>query len=49
MTALVMTDHAAFVGIHALVRRAVEKARKDGFRPVTEFGARFSEPGAVAG
>ncbi len=49
LTPLIMTDHAAFVGIHALIRRAVEKVRKDGFQPVTEFGAPFSEPGAVAG
>jgi CubicO group peptidase (beta-lactamase class C family) len=49
LTPLVMTDHAAFVGIFALIRRAAEKARKRGFRPVTEFGAPFDEPGAVAG
>ena len=49
LTPLVMTDHAAFVGIYALIRKAAEKARKRGFRPVTEFGAPFNEPGAVAG
>ncbi|TAM65964.1 serine hydrolase domain-containing protein [Mycobacterium sp.] len=49
LTPLVMTDHAAFVGIYALIRRAAEKARQRGFRPVTEFGAPFYEPGAVAG
>ena len=49
LTPLVMTDHAAFVGIYALIRRAAEKARERGFRPVTEFGASFHEPGAVAG
>ena len=49
LTPLVMSDHAAFVGIYALIRRAAEKARKRGFRPVTEFGAPFYEPGAVAG
>jgi CubicO group peptidase (beta-lactamase class C family) len=49
LTPLVMTDHAAFVGIYALIRRAAEKARKSGFRPVTEFGAPFSEPGAATG
>jgi len=49
LTPLVMTDHAAFVGIYALIRKAAEKARKAGFRPVTEFGAPFNEPGAVAG
>jgi CubicO group peptidase (beta-lactamase class C family) len=49
LTPFVMTDHAAFVGIYALIRRAAEQARKGGFRPVTEFGAPFNEPGAVAG
>ncbi|ABK68545.1 beta-lactamase [Mycobacterium avium 104] len=49
LTPLVMTDHAAFVGIYALIRRAAEQVRKHGFRPVTEFGAPFREPGAVAG
>jgi CubicO group peptidase (beta-lactamase class C family) len=49
LTPLVMTDHAAFVGIYALIRRAAEKARKSGFRPVTEFGAPFCEPGAATG
>lgn len=49
LTPFVMTDHAAFVGIYALIRRAAEKARKRGLRPVTEFGAPFYEPGAVAG
>ncbi|OBH66034.1 esterase [Mycobacterium colombiense] len=49
LTPLVMSDHAAFVGIYALIRRAAERARKRGFRPVTEFGAPFYEPGAVAG
>lgn len=49
LTPFVMTDHGAFVGIYALMRKAAEKARKRGFQPVTEFGAPFNEPGAVAG
>ncbi|HTX95303.1 MAG TPA: serine hydrolase domain-containing protein [Mycobacterium sp.] len=49
LTPFVMTDHAAFVGIYALIRKAAAKVRKRGFRPVTEFGAPFYEPGAVAG
>jgi CubicO group peptidase (beta-lactamase class C family) len=49
LTPFVMTDHAAFVGIYALIRQAAARARKRGFRPVTEFGAPFFEPGAVAG
>ena len=49
LTPFVMTDHAGFVGIYALIRQAAAKARKRGLRPVTEFGAPFFEPGAVAG
>jgi hypothetical protein len=32
-----------------LLRVGVGKARKRGVRPVTEFGAPFSEPGAAVG
>jgi CubicO group peptidase (beta-lactamase class C family) len=49
LTPFVMTDHAGFVGIYALIRQAAAKARERGFQPVTEFGAPFLEPGAVAG
>ncbi|WP_055404661.1 MULTISPECIES: serine hydrolase domain-containing protein [unclassified Mycobacterium] len=49
LTPFVMTDHAAFVGIYALIRKAAEKARKRGFTPVTEYGAPYYQPGAVAG
>ncbi|MEE2853861.1 MAG: serine hydrolase domain-containing protein [Actinomycetota bacterium] len=49
LTPFVMTDHAAFVGIYALIRKAAERARKRGFEPVTEYGAPYFEPGAVAG
>jgi CubicO group peptidase (beta-lactamase class C family) len=49
LTPLVATDHAGFVAIYALIRQAVEKVRKRGFEPVTEFGAPFSEPGAAVG
>jgi CubicO group peptidase (beta-lactamase class C family) len=49
LTPFVMTDHAAFVGIYALIRQAAARARRRGLQPVTEFGAPFSEPGAVAG
>ena len=45
----VMTDHAAFVGIYALIRKAAARARKRGLRSVTAFGAPYFEPGAVAG
>ena len=49
LTPFVMTDHAGFVGIYKLIRDAAAKVRKRGLQPVTEFGAPFSEPGAVAG
>ncbi|WP_090423239.1 serine hydrolase domain-containing protein [Mycobacterium europaeum] len=49
LTPFVMTDHAAFVGLYALIRNAAEKARKRGFEPVTEFGAPYFQPGAAAG
>ena len=49
LTPFVMTDHAAFVGIYALIRQAAAKARKRGLRPVTEFGASFREQRDVAG
>jgi CubicO group peptidase (beta-lactamase class C family) len=49
LTPFVMTDHAGFVGIYALLRQAAAKARQRGYRPVTEFGAPYSELGAVAG
>lgn len=49
LTPFVMTDHAAFVGIYALMRKAAAKARKRGFEPVTELGSPYREPGAVAG
>lgn len=49
LTPFVMTDHAAFVGLYKLIRDAAAKVRKRGLQPVEEFGAPFSEPGAVAG
>ena len=49
LTPFVMTDHAGFVGIYKLIRDAAAKVRKRGLQPVTEFGAPFFEPGAVAG
>jgi CubicO group peptidase (beta-lactamase class C family) len=49
LTPFVATDHAAFVGIYALIRQAAAKARKHGFQPVTEFGAAYSEPGFAVG
>jgi len=49
LSPFVMTDHAAFVGIYALLRQAATKVRSRGFEPVTEFGAPYSEPGAATG
>lgn len=49
LTPLAMTDHAAFVGIYALMRQAAARARKHGFQPVTEFGAPYARRGAAAG
>ena len=49
LTPFVATDHAAFVGLYALIRKAAAQVRKRGLQPVTEFGSPFSEPGAVAG
>jgi CubicO group peptidase (beta-lactamase class C family) len=49
LTPFVMTDHAAFVGIYKLIRDAAAKVRQRGLVPVTEFGAPFFQPGAVAG
>ncbi len=49
LTPFVATDHAAFVGIYALIRQAATRAREEGFRPVTEFGAPYAQPGAAVG
>jgi len=49
LSPLVMTDHAGFIGISALLRQAAMTAKKRGYEPVTEFGAPYSEAGAVAG
>ncbi|WP_236975671.1 MULTISPECIES: serine hydrolase domain-containing protein [Mycobacterium] len=49
LTPLVLTDHAAFVGLYKLARQAAAKARKRGYRPVHGLGAPYFEPGAAAG
>ncbi|MFV0493576.1 serine hydrolase domain-containing protein [Mycobacterium sp.] len=49
LTPLVVTDHAAFVGLYALTRRAVATARKRGYRPVRSMGAPYWEEEAVEG
>ncbi|BBZ39140.1 esterase [Mycobacterium conspicuum] len=49
LTPFLVADHTGLATLGNLARRAAQQARKRGFRPVTEFGASFSEPGAVAG
>lgn len=49
LTPLVLTDHAAFVALYALIRKAAASARKRGYRPVHGLGAAYTEPGQVAG
>jgi len=49
LTPLVMTDNAAFVGIYALMRQAAARARKHGFRTVSDFGAPCAQPGFAVG
>ena len=49
LSPFLVLDHSGLATLGNLVRRGVALARKHGFRPVTEFGAPFSEPGAVAG
>ena len=49
LSPFLVLDHTGLATLGNLVRRGVALARKRGFRPVTEFGAPYSEPGAVAG
>jgi CubicO group peptidase (beta-lactamase class C family) len=49
LSPFVVTDHTGMTVLSGLLRRAAVKVRKRGFEPVTEFGAPYSEPGAVAG
>ena len=49
LSPFLLLDHSGVATLGNLLRRGVTLARKRGFRPVTEFGAPFSEPGAVAG
>ncbi len=49
LTPFVVSDQAGFVATAALIRRGAAQARKRGYRPVTEFGARFAVPRTVAG
>jgi CubicO group peptidase (beta-lactamase class C family) len=49
LSPFLVLDHSGVATLGNLLRVGVARARKRGFRPVTEFGAPFSEPGAVAG
>jgi CubicO group peptidase (beta-lactamase class C family) len=49
LSPFLVLDHTGLATLGNLIRRGVALARKHGFRPVTEFGAPFGEPGAVAG
>lgn len=49
LTPLVLTDHAAFVALYALARKAAGRARKRGYRPVHGIGAPYSEPEVAVG
>jgi CubicO group peptidase (beta-lactamase class C family) len=42
-------DHSGVATFGTLIRLALARARKRGFRPVTEFGSPFPASGAVAG
>lgn len=49
LSPFLVLDHTGLATLGNLIRRGVALARRHGFRPVTEFGAPFGEPGAVAG
>jgi CubicO group peptidase (beta-lactamase class C family) len=49
LSPFLVLDHSGLATLGNLLRLGVAKARKRGFRQVTEFGAPFGEPGAVAG
>jgi CubicO group peptidase (beta-lactamase class C family) len=49
LSPFVVLDHSGVATLGNLLRVGVGRARKRGFGAVTEFGAAFSEPGAVAG
>lgn len=48
LTPFVVSDQAGFVTTAALIRRGAAVARSRGYRPVRDFGARFSEVTAAA-
>ncbi|MFP1151006.1 serine hydrolase domain-containing protein [Mycobacterium sherrisii] len=49
LSPFLVLDHSGVATLGNLLRIGVAKARKGGFRPITEFGAPFVEADAVAG
>jgi CubicO group peptidase (beta-lactamase class C family) len=49
LSPFVVVDNAGFVATSVLLRRGAAEARRHGFERVADYGASFSEPGAVAG
>ncbi|QZT59487.1 serine hydrolase domain-containing protein [Mycolicibacterium austroafricanum] len=48
LTPLVLSDQAGFVATAALIRRGAAAARRNGYRPVREYGAPFTDLTATA-
>ncbi len=48
LTPFVVTDQAGFVATAALIRRGAAPARKNGYQPVRDFGAPFTDLTATA-
>lgn len=49
LSPFLLLDHSGLATLGNLVRQGAGRARRRGFDPISEFGAPFSEPGAVAG
>jgi CubicO group peptidase (beta-lactamase class C family) len=49
LSPFLVLDHSGLATLGNLLRLGVARARKRGIRPITEFGAPYGEPGAVAG
>jgi CubicO group peptidase (beta-lactamase class C family) len=49
LSPFLVLDHSGVATLGNLLRVGVTRARKRGFQPVSEYGAAFREPGAVAG
>lgn len=49
LSPFLVLDHTGLATLGNLIRRGVALARRNGFRPVAEFGSPFGEPEPVAG